>query len=81
MIFLITLQDQLQIPLQPLADHLESVTYEVFEKDPVKYAKYREALLAAFVDRREMIEERKVSVANFSQLFNSTAEVPTSILL
>ncbi|OQR67362.1 protein arginine N-methyltransferase 5-like [Tropilaelaps mercedesae] len=52
-------QDQLQIPLQPLADHLESVTYEVFEKDPVKYAKYREALLAAFEDRREMVEERQ----------------------
>jgi protein arginine N-methyltransferase 5 len=29
--------DYLQIPLQPLADNLESNTYEVFEQDPVKY--------------------------------------------
>ena len=28
--------DYLQIPLQPLADNLESNTYEVFEQDPVK---------------------------------------------
>lgn len=32
--------DHLQSPLQPLADNLESATYEVFEKDPVKYAQY-----------------------------------------
>ncbi|XP_022667185.1 protein arginine N-methyltransferase 5-like isoform X2 [Varroa jacobsoni] len=57
--FTLGYQDQLQIPLQPLADHLESITYEVFEKDPVKYAKYREALTAAFEDRRGMIEERQ----------------------
>ncbi|KAJ8119283.1 hypothetical protein ONZ43_g3736 [Nemania bipapillata] len=30
-------QDWLQSPLQPLSDNLESVTYEVFEGDPVKY--------------------------------------------
>ena len=29
-----------QAPLQPLQDNLESQTYEVFEKDPVKYAQY-----------------------------------------
>ncbi|XP_028967936.1 protein arginine N-methyltransferase 5-like [Galendromus occidentalis] len=51
--------DNLQIPLQPLADHLESVTYEIFEKDPVKYIKYREAFLEAFSDLRSMVEERK----------------------
>jgi len=30
-------EDYLQTPLQPLMDNLESQTYEVFEKDPVKY--------------------------------------------
>ena len=30
-------EDFLQSPLQPLMDNLESGTYEVFEKDPVKY--------------------------------------------
>ena len=25
---------------QPLMDNLESATYEIFEKDPVKYAQY-----------------------------------------
>jgi len=39
--------DYLQVPLQPLADNLESQTYEVFEKDPVKYAQYEEAVFRA----------------------------------
>ena len=33
-------EDYLQIPLQPLMDNLESCTYEVFEKDPIKYQQY-----------------------------------------
>ena len=43
-------QDYLQSPLQPLADDLESVTYEVFEKDPVKYDQYEKAISAALED-------------------------------
>lgn len=43
-------QDFPQSPLQPLTDNLESVTYEVFEKDPVKYAQYGAALTAALRD-------------------------------
>ena len=43
-------QDYLQNPLQPLADNLESITYEVFEKDPVKYEWYERAIAAALVD-------------------------------
>lgn len=43
-------QDYLQSPLQPLADNLESITYEVFEKDPVKYEWYERAIAAALVD-------------------------------
>mmetsp|Transcript_2166 Transcript_2166/g.5001 ORF Transcript_2166/g.5001 Transcript_2166/m.5001 type:complete len:605 (-) Transcript_2166:334-2148(-) len=42
--------DFLQVPLQPLADNLESQTYEVFEKDPVKYVNYEEAVLLALKD-------------------------------
>ncbi|RWS24179.1 protein arginine N-methyltransferase 5-like protein [Leptotrombidium deliense] len=37
-------EDYLQIPLQPLMDNLESCTYEIFEKDPVKYTLYEEAI-------------------------------------
>ncbi|XP_073973085.1 protein arginine N-methyltransferase 5 [Rhodnius prolixus] len=44
-------EDHLQIPLQPLMDNLESNTYEVFEKDPVKYTEYRHAIYQALVDR------------------------------
>ncbi|XDG03542.1 hypothetical protein ABKA04_003157 [Annulohypoxylon sp. FPYF3050] len=40
-------QDWLQSPLQPLSDNLESVTYEVFEGDPVKYFQYEMAIAAA----------------------------------
>uniref|UniRef100_V5H6U8 Protein kinase inhibitor n=1 Tax=Ixodes ricinus TaxID=34613 RepID=V5H6U8_IXORI len=46
-------EDQLQIPLQPLMDNLESVTYEIFEKDPVKYTEYQNAIYMALTDRKE----------------------------
>lgn len=39
-----------QAPLQPLMDNLESQTYETFERDPVKYARYEDAVHAALVD-------------------------------
>lgn len=37
-------EDYLQTPLQPLMENLESQTYEVFEKDPVKYREYQRAI-------------------------------------
>ena len=43
-------RDHLKIPLQPLADNLESETYKVMEADPIKYNKYQEALSKALVD-------------------------------
>lgn len=43
--------DYLQAPLQPLADNLESQTYETFERDPVKYISYEEAIKRFFADR------------------------------
>ncbi|KAI1006161.1 hypothetical protein K3495_g2061 [Podosphaera aphanis] len=43
-------QDYLQVPLQPLTDNLESITYEVFEKDPVKYDLYEKAIALALSD-------------------------------
>ena len=46
-------QDYLQAPLQPLTDNLESVTYEVFEKDPVKYDNYELAIVQALSDWSE----------------------------
>eukprot|EP00918_Siedleckia_nematoides_P102156 GHVU01223240.1.p1 GENE.GHVU01223240.1~~GHVU01223240.1.p1 ORF type:complete len:718 (+),score=104.90 GHVU01223240.1:53-2155(+) len=44
-------RDYLQIPLQPLYEDLESQTYEVFEKDPVKYVQYEAAVRTALQDR------------------------------
>ena len=44
-------EDYLQSPLQPLMDNLESATYEVFEKDPVKYKLYRLAVQACLEER------------------------------
>lgn len=43
-------QDYLQAPLQPLTVNLESITYEVFEKDPVKYDWYGKAIARALHD-------------------------------
>jgi protein arginine N-methyltransferase 5 len=40
--------DYLQAPLQPLQDDLESQTYETFEKDPVKYVRYEDAIFRCF---------------------------------
>lgn len=45
--------DHLQTPLQPLMDNLEGETYEGFEKDPVKYERYEEAVFRALSDRKE----------------------------
>ena len=44
-------EDYLQCPLQPLMDNLESQTYEVFEKDPVKYSQYEKAITKALTDK------------------------------
>ena len=44
-------QDYLQTPLQPLEFNLESATYEIFEKDPVKYRNYEKAIELALKDR------------------------------
>ncbi|KAJ1870682.1 hypothetical protein LPJ55_004486 [Coemansia sp. RSA 990] len=43
-------RDVLQSPLQPLMDHLESVTYETFEQDEPKYAHYEEAMKRAITE-------------------------------
>ncbi|XP_060679181.1 protein arginine N-methyltransferase 5, partial [Hemiscyllium ocellatum] len=44
-------EDYLQCPLQPLMDNLESQTYEIFEKDPIKYAQYQQAVYKCLLDR------------------------------
>ncbi|TKA35337.1 hypothetical protein B0A54_13416 [Friedmanniomyces endolithicus] len=57
-------QDYMQSPLQPLTDNLESITYEVFEKDPVKYEWYERAVALALKDLRALLgDERQIIVA------------------
>lgn len=51
--------DYLQIPLQPLGDNLESQTYETFEKDPVKYARYEEAVYCALEKRKSQEHQQQ----------------------
>lgn len=48
--------------MQPLYDNLDCYTYEIFEKDPVKYKLYQNAIEAALKDRvkDEEIEEKLV---------------------
>ncbi|KAF7390207.1 hypothetical protein HZH68_012064 [Vespula germanica] len=43
-------EDYLQCPLQPLMDNLESQTYEIFEKDPIKYTQYQAAIVQAIIN-------------------------------
>lgn len=52
-VFGLSYRDYLQAPLQPLQDNLESQTYETFEKDPVKYVQYEEAVLRCIEDKLE----------------------------
>ncbi|KAL8409541.1 hypothetical protein RB594_007835 [Gaeumannomyces avenae] len=47
---LVSFQDWLQSPLQPLSDNLESSTYEMFEGDPVKYDQYEKAITEAMAE-------------------------------
>ncbi|KAL6855114.1 hypothetical protein ACO1O0_006252 [Amphichorda felina] len=51
---LASFQDWLQSPLQPLADNLESATYEVFEGDPVKYEQYEMACTEALREWKQL---------------------------
>ena len=55
-------EDYLQCPLQPLMDNLESQTYEVFEKDPVKYSEYEKAIKAALMDlvKEEELDKKEL---------------------
>jgi protein arginine N-methyltransferase 5 len=55
-------RDVLQAPLQPLHNNLESQTYEVFEKDPVKYALYQEAIRLALIDKSKHMDKVVVMV-------------------
>eukprot|EP01041_Mallomonas_annulata_P008129 gene8129-16686_t len=58
-------RDYLQAPLQPLMDNLESQTYEVFERDPVKYSQYEDAIALAIQD---LITSRRFSIENKEQI-------------
>lgn len=53
--------DYLQAPLQPLQDDLESQTYETFEKDPVKYVRYEDAIFRCM--QRKMAEGKTMPLA------------------
>ena len=57
--------DTLQVPLQPLKDHLEFMTYETFEKDPVKYQQYQTAIFMALQDRQQQQLSTPSSVTIF----------------
>lgn len=54
--------DFLEIPLQPLYDNLDSYTYEVFEKDPVKYIFYQRAIEQALLDKISNVEANTKTV-------------------
>ena len=43
-------------------DNLESGTYEVFEKDPVKYREYQNAIHHALLDRVDVENVDKIEV-------------------
>lgn len=52
-------RDNLQSPLHPLSDNLDSETYRVMEQDPVKYSQYQLALQRALVDLQTARQEKQ----------------------
>jgi len=57
-VFSKTFRDVLQQPLQPLIDNLDSQTYEVFERDPIKYLLYEKSSEKALLDLYEAKKKR-----------------------
>lgn len=51
-------EDYLQTPLQPLADNLDTSTYSVFEKDPIKYDQYQKAIVKALIDLKVKVNQK-----------------------
>lgn len=73
--------DTLQAPLQPLMDNLESQTYEVFEKDPVKYYNYELAIVEAL---ERLKKTRKSYIADLQSDFadqDSILETPMELFV
>jgi len=55
-------EDYLQNPLQPLSENLETMVYEVFEKDQIKYIEYQKAIQKALDDLPPTIETPVIMV-------------------
>lgn len=55
--FCLGYEDVLQIPLQPLKDNLDSLVYEVFETDDIKYQQYELAIYKAMkkIDKTDIV--------------------------
>lgn len=45
--------------LQPLMDNLESQTYEVFEKDPIKYSQYQQVRVVGQLNGKSNVKTIK----------------------
>ena len=73
--------DYVLLPLQPLRDNLETDSYEVFEKDPVKYEMYARAVYLAIVDKikgQSFIEKEVDSSSDSGYEFQSASLGSTS---
>ncbi|CAH0722432.1 unnamed protein product, partial [Brenthis ino] len=68
-------EDYLQTPLQPLADNLDTHTYNVFEKDPVKYDQYQKAIAKALNDIQKKRKEKDSDIPkNDAYIINTKSE-------
>lgn len=62
--FNFSFRDKLQTPLDPLQVSLDLETYRVMEEDPVKYARYEEALVSAMIEIRTKRQKEKQQITN-----------------
>ena len=55
--------DQLQLPLQPLAENMENTVYETFEEDRMKYDLYERAIHQGLVDFLKSHKRREIRIS------------------
>lgn len=67
--------------MQPLQDNLQSQTYETFERDPVKYAKYEEAITCALVHLQKLRAKKMTSSSSQDGGDSSAAAAPLQLLV
>ena len=78
---LVRYDDMVQLPLQPLMDNLQNATYDVFERDHVKYQLYEQALEEVLGSYVRSTPDNVARYAQDGTLLPSTNSLPEGYAL